>query len=126
MYIIIFFLIFFLANLRFFISFIFNNLHQFLCEAAGWPGVDPGGLLQRPRAAAAGLGDLRLPGLLPPLLRLPHAPRHRPGGPHHRQLGLLGKLQTVPQPISIFLSQRFNQLFVLQLSSQIPNHVFEV
>lgn len=67
----------------------------FLREAAGWSGVDPGGLLQRPRAAATGLGDLCLPGRLPPLLRLPRTPSHRPGGPHRHRLELLGKVQAL-------------------------------
>lgn len=85
----------------------------FVCEAAGWSGVDPGGLHQRGRAAAAGLGDLRLPGLLPPLHCLPHTPAHRPGRPHRHQLGLLGKLHNVSQHFSIF-----SLLLVLQLSGE--------
>lgn len=56
-----------------------NRQHFFLSTALWWSGLDPGGLLQRPRAAAAGMGDVCLRHRVLPFLRLPHTPRHRPG-----------------------------------------------
>lgn len=63
------------------------------------PGVDSGGLLQRACAAAAGMGDVRLPHHLLHVFRLPRSPHHWPRRPYQHRLELLGKFQAGPSAI---------------------------
>lgn len=71
-------------------------LFPFLLTVVRWSGVDPGGLFQRARAAAAGLGDVCLPHGVLHLFFIPHSPHHRPRGPRQHRLELLGKLKEEP------------------------------
>lgn len=61
--------------------------------------MDSGGLLQRACAAAAGMGDVRLPHHLLHVFRLPRSPHHWPRRPYQHRLELHGKFQAGPSAI---------------------------
>lgn len=76
-------------------------------HAGHWrSGMDPGGLLQRARATAAGLGDVCLLHCIRPVLRLPGAPHHRPGWARQHWLELLGKLW-ISEPLGLSVSRLY-------------------